>query len=254
MNIQPVHGHPALRIDDAIVVADLHIGVESHLGSKGFHLPSRTAVMRDDLLNISDDAARLIVLGDVKDSVPGSTKQEYREIPDFFHAMLEHFDAVDVVIGNHDTQIDEFLPKHVNVRPASGLRIGDIGLIHGHTWPSPDVMASKMLVTAHNHPTVMFIDGVGKRTTEPCWFRAPFIDTPANYLQRPDEIIVMPSFNRLLGGSPVNVTGEKFLGPLMNSSSIDINEAQIFLLDGIYLGKRKDMLVKGRNRSKYYKE
>ena len=254
MNIQPVHGHPALRVDNAIIVADLHIGVESHLGRKGFHLPSRTTIMRDDLLSISDDATRLIVLGDVKDSVPGSTKQEYREIPDFFRAMVERFDVVDVVIGNHDTQIDEFLPKHVNVHSASGLRTGDVGLIHGHTWPSPEVMASKILVTAHNHPNVMFVDGVGKRTTEPCWFRAPFIGTPDNYLRCPEEMIMMPSFNRLLGGSPVNVEGEKFLGPLMNSSSIDIDGAQIFLLDGICLGKRKDLLVKGKSRSKYGRE
>ena len=251
MNIQPVHGHPALRIDDTIVIGDLHIGVESHLGSKGFHLPSRTAVMRDDLLNISGDATRLVVLGDVKDSVPGSTKQEYREIPDFFHAMLERFNIVDVVVGNHDTQIDDFLPKHVNIHPASGLKIGDVGLIHGHTWPSADVMSSKTLIMAHNHPTVMFRDGVGKRTTEPCWFRAPFNDAPSNYIERPDEMIMIPSFNRLLGGSPVNVTGEGFLGPMMNSGMIDIDNARIFLLDSTYLGKRKNLMVSGRDRSKY---
>jgi putative SbcD/Mre11-related phosphoesterase len=207
--------------------------------------------MRDDILSISDDATRLIVLGDVKDSVPGSTKQEFREIPDFFQAMLERFDIVDVVIGNHDTQIEEFLPKHVNIRPASGIKIDDVGLVHGHTWPSADVMASKTLITAHNHPTVMFKDGVGKRTTELCWFRAPFKETPNNYLERPDEIIIMPSFNRLLGGSPVNVAEEKFLGPLMNSGAVDIDNAQIFLLDGICLGKRKDILVKGKDRSMY---
>ncbi|MDR0791220.1 MAG: metallophosphoesterase [Methanomassiliicoccaceae archaeon] len=251
MDIQPVHGHPALRVGNSIVIADLHIGVESHLGSKGFHLPSRTPVMRDELLDISDDATRLIVLGDVKDSVPGSTKQEYREIPEFFQTMLERFDIVDVVIGNHDTQIEEFLPKHVNIRPASGMRIGDVGLVHGHTWPSADVMSSRILITAHNHPTVMFRDGIGKRTTELCWLRAPFNDTQSNYLQRPDEMIMIPSFNRLLGGSPVNVMEEKFLGPIMNSGMVNIDEAQIFLLDGIFLGKRKDILVKGKDRSMY---
>ena len=251
MNIQPVHGHPALRIDNAIVVADLHIGVESHMGSKGFHIASRTAVMRDDLLNIAGDATRLVVLGDVKDSVPGSTKQEYREIPDFFRAMLERFDIVDVVIGNHDTRIEDFLPKHVNVRPATGFKIGDAGLVHGHTWPSADVMASGVLITAHNHPVVMFRDGIGKRMTEQCWFRAPFTDIESNYLQRPNEMIMIPSFNKLLGGSPVNVAEEGFLGPLMNSGMIDIDEAQIFLLDGILLGKRKDILVKGKDRSAY---
>ena len=235
-----------MRVDDSIVIADLHIGVESHLGSKGFHLPSRTAIMRDDILKIADDASRLIILGDVKDSVPGSTKQEYREIPDFFHSMLEHFNIVDVVIGNHDTQIDDFLPKHVNIHNASGIKIGDVGLIHGHTWPSDDVMSSKTLIMAHNHPTVMFLDGVGKRTTEQCWFRTRFTDAECDHSERPDELIMMPSFNRLLGGSPVNVISEGFLGPIMNSPIVDIDEAQIFLLDGICLGKRKDLMVKGK--------
>ena len=246
MNVQPVHGHPALRIDNAIVIGDLHIGVESHLGSKGFHLPSRTSVMKDELLSIADDASRLVVLGDVKDSVPGSTKQEYREIPEFFQAMLERFNIVDVVIGNHDTQIEDFLPKHVNIYPSSGLKIGNVGLVHGHTWPSREVMRSKVLVTAHNHPAVMFRDGIGKGMTEPCWFRAPFRDTVEGYDEHPDEMIMIPSFNRLLGGSPVNVTEEKFLGPLMSSDIIDMDEAQIFLLDGICLGKRKDLLVKNK--------
>jgi hypothetical protein len=255
MDIQPIHDIPALRIDDAIVIADLHIGVESHLGKKGFHLPSRTAVMRDVLLGIRD-ANRLVVLGDVKDSVPGSSKQEYHEIPEFFQSMLEHFDIVDVVVGNHDTQIEEFLPKHVNVHAASGMRLGDAGLIHGHMRPSDDVMSSKTLIMAHNHPTVMFKDGIGKRTTEPCWFRAKFTDAESNYLERPDDMIMIPAFNRLLGGSPVNVTGEGFLGPLMNSGMIDIDNAQIFLLDGVHLGRRSDIMVSGRDRSKYkgYKE
>jgi len=246
MDIQPIHGHPALRIDDTVVIADLHIGVESHLGSKGFHLPSRTSVMRDDVLRIADDASRLVVLGDVKDSVPGSTKQEYREIPDFFQAMLERFNVVDVVIGNHDTQIENFLPRHVNIYPSTGLKIGDVGLVHGHTWPSADVMMSKTLITAHNHPTVMFRDGIGKTTTEPCWFRAAFREIVPGYVKHPAELIMIPSFNRLLGGSPVNVIEEKFLGPLMSSDVIDMDEAQIFLLDGIFLGKRSDLLVKGK--------
>jgi len=248
VDIQPIYGHPALRVDNAVVIGDLHIGVESHLSRKGFHLPSRTMVMKDDLLGISDDAARLIVLGDVKDSVPGSTEQEYAEIPEFFQAMLEHFDRVDVVIGNHDTQIDEFLPKHVNIHPSSGLRIGDVGMVHGHTWPSAEVMASKTLIMAHNHPTVMFKDGIGKRTTEPCWMRVPFNNEPGNYLERPDELLMIPSFNRLLGGRPINMNKEKFLGPVMNSDMVDIDNAKIFLLDGIYLGVRKDLLVKGRER------
>ena len=172
MDLQPVYGIPALKADNNLVICDLHIGVESHLRSKGFHLESHTSDMHQAILDAADeDVDRLIVLGDVKDSVPGSTKQEYAEIPDFFESLFKRFDAIYVVRGNHDTMIEEFLPPGVRIRPATGLKIGDVGFIHGHTWPSEDVMDCETLVMAHNHPAVMFRDGVGKQTTEPCWFR-----------------------------------------------------------------------------------
>ena len=141
-DLQPVYGIPALKAGNCLVIGDLHIGVESHLRSKGFHLTSHTSDMHDAILEAADDDVdRLIVIGDVKDSVPGSTKQEYREIPDFFESLFERFGIIDVVRGNHDTNIEEFLPGRVKLRPATGLRIDDVGFVHGHTWPSQDVMS-----------------------------------------------------------------------------------------------------------------
>ena len=250
MDIQPVSGVPALRYEGKLIIGDLHIGVESHLGSKGFHLVSKTWDMFDSIIDASDECDRLIVLGDIKDSVPGTSKQEYREIPDFFDKLLEYFDDVDVVRGNHDTNIEEFLPGGIRVRPASGLKIGRAGFIHGHTWPSEDVMDSDILIMAHNHPAVMFRDGVGKITTEPCWMRGKFTTgSSEKYSKLPNEFIVIPAFNRMLGGSPVNVKGENLLGPLLNSDLLDIDGARVYLLDGMNLGRRADILLAGRDCS-----
>lgn len=253
MDLQPVYGIPALKADTNLVVGDLHIGVESHLRSKGFHLISHTSKMYDSLIEAAeDDVNRLIVIGDVKDSVPGSTKQEYTEIPDFFERLFERFDIIDVVRGNHDTQIEEFLPTRVKIRPASGLKIEDTGFIHGHTWPSEDVMSCRTLVMAHNHPAVMFCDGVGRRTTEPCWFRGSFSATSdERYPVLPERFLVIPAFNRMLGGSPVNVIGEDLLGPVLNSESLDLDNAHLYLLDGIDLGKRSDLMIQGRDNNHF---
>ena len=189
----------------------------------------------------------------MKDSVPGSTKQEYREIPDFFESLFERFDMIDVVRGNHDTSIEEFLPGRVKIRPATGLKLGDVGFIHGHTWPSEDVMGCETLVMAHNHPAVMFRDGVGRRTTEPCWFRGRFREgaQDARFPRLPKGFIVVPAFNRMLGGSPVNVIGEDLLGPVLNSDLVDVDNAHLYLLDGIDLGKRSDLMVTGKDYSRY---
>jgi len=247
IDIQPVHGVPALRVGNTLVIGDLHIGVETHLMKKGFHLESRTMDMFDSIAGI-ENVSRLIVLGDVKDSVPGSSKQEYREIPEFFERLLERFDIVDVVRGNHDTNIEEFLPSRVRVGPASGIVIDDVGLVHGHTWPSRKVMESKVLVTAHNHPTVMFRDGIGRTITEPCWVRGKFIGKFDRYERVPESFIIIPAFNRMLGGSPVNVEGGSLLGPLMNRDVADLDNASLYLLDGISLGTISDLMVKDKVR------
>ena len=47
--IQPVYDIPALKVENCLVIGDLHIGVESHLRSKGFHLTSRTSDMHDSI-------------------------------------------------------------------------------------------------------------------------------------------------------------------------------------------------------------
>ncbi len=246
MDIQPVYGVPALRVDDTYIIADLHIGVEAHLMKKGFHLVSRTEEMFNTIFETSGGCDHLIVLGDVKDSVPGTSKQEYREIPDFFERLMRLFDNIDVVRGNHDTSIEDFLPKGVRIRPSTGMRIDDVGYIHVHTWPSEDVMKCRTLVMAHEHPAVMFRDGVGKQTTEPCWFRGRFKEQSERYAVMPDDFIIVPSFNRMLGGSPMIVNNGTFLGPLINDEYVDMENAELFLLDGINLGRRKDIMVDDR--------
>ena len=82
--------------------------------------------------------------------------------------------------------------------------------------------------------------------------RGKFLDTESErYSVLPEKFIVIPAFNRMLGGSPVNVEKEDLLGPLLNSKLTDIDNAQIYLLDGVNLGKRSDLMIKGRNNSRW---
>ena len=246
MDIQPIYGIPALRVNDTFIISDLHIGVETHLAKKGFHIASRTKDMYDCIMENSEGCDHLIVLGDVKDAVPGSSKQEFREIPNFFERLKERFDNIDLVRGNHDTNIEEFLPEGIRVRPSTGMVIDGVGYIHGHTWPSQSTMKCDTLIMAHEHPAVMFRDGVGKQTTEPCWVRGNFISGGDRYETFPRSFIVIPAFNRMLGGSPMNVVNGTFLGPLMNNEFLDLDNARMYLLDGIDLGKRSDIMVNDR--------
>ena len=253
MIVQPVSDTPALKIDDILVITDLHIGVEAHLGKKGVHLTSRTDDMFDTIVKAAGtDVRRIVILGDLKDSVPGSTRQEYREIPSFCDRLLEHFDEVDIIRGNHDTSIEDFVPGAVHIFPASGTAIGDVGLIHGHVWPSADVMSKDTLVMGHEHPTVLFKDGVGAHMSEPCWLRGEFVQGDnTRYEKLPKRFIVVPAFNRLLGGSPINAIGSQLLGPVLNSDLVDLDGAHVYLLDGLDLGNRRDLMVDDRRIRKW---
>ncbi len=106
-------------------------------------------------------------------------------------------------------------------------------------------MAKKVLVIAHNHPAVALQDSLGNVTKEPCWVRFTLTEKAhQRYTELPDEVIMVPAFNRSLGGSPVNIQGGKLLGPLLTEGMADLENARIYLLDGIYLGTLGSLMVR----------
>ena len=73
-----ITGEPALMVGKALVVADLHIGIEHEFRQAGLKVPSQLEgiVKRIDALIEKNKADRLIILGDVKHKVPGVSWQE----------------------------------------------------------------------------------------------------------------------------------------------------------------------------------
>jgi hypothetical protein len=53
----------------------------------------------------------------------------------------------------------------------------------------------------------------------------------------------MPCFNEFLGGRAVNQKGKrrKYIGPVLRSEAININEADVYFLDGTFLGTVKQL-------------
>lgn len=243
----PIPDHPILRIEDdvqLVCAGDLHVGIESELGSKGIHVPSQTQNMEEELLSINVENESLVLLGDIKHNIPSSSSQEYSEIPLLLRRLSRKFASVEVVKGNHDGNLEDFVPTGVNLHPTAGFTVGDTGFLHGHRWPSDEVMSSELVVIAHLHPAFLFIDNLGKTTTEICWLRGSFSEAAhERYSEVPEELIVVPALNRNLGGSPVNVEGEALLGPLFTQGLVDHSSLQVHLLDGVYLGRLEDLLV-----------
>lgn len=236
----PLFGERALHLPRAraLVVGDLHVGLESGLREAGVNIPSQTARMRERLARLLETtgAERILVIGDLKHKVPYTTRQEAFELPGFFRGLPAR---VELVPGNHDVELEGHLAD-VEVHAPAGIVEGDVGLLHGHTWPSDDVMRAKLVVTCHNHPAVMLVDPLGHRHKEAAWIRARF--TPAARDRYPNiredaELVVMPAFNELTGGTAFNAPeGERLLGPLFGNGFVDVDGARVWTVDGVELG------------------
>jgi len=233
----PVYGERALLIGGALVVADLHIGIEHELRGRGAAVPSQARVMGRALGKLLErtGADELIVLGDVKHSVPSTSLLEHSEIPRLFSS-LRALAEITLVKGNHDTGLKALLPGfrlHEHVEREGFL------LAHGHAWIKKSSLHAHTIVLAHAHPAVLFVDDYGRRSTEPVWVRGRFTEKlleryKASHLP---EFVVMPAFNPLISGSPVNRALDRgLLGPFHTSGAIDPGSATVYLLDGTELG------------------
>lgn len=252
--IIPIIEEPALIVtntETSLVVADIHLGIEWDLYRSGINLPSQMEGRLDRLLGYiqANSPDRVILLGDVKHNVPQVSWQEKDEIPRFLETLAE-YTHVDILPGNHDGGIELLFnrQKDIKVHSARGAVIDGVGYFHGHTWPSPEILAASHVVTAHNHPTVRFTDAFGYSIVEPAWIRTRFNEDLLksrfgsldfeNPMQWADpELFIMPAFNELCGGVPFNEsTQEELLGPAFSSGGIKLEASEVYLLDGTRLG------------------
>ncbi len=240
-DLHPISNEPALFIKNKkiLIVADLHIGIESQLREQGLSTSSKTQNMIDKLLKICKKykPLEIILLGDIKHNIPSSTFQERRDVKNFLTTISE-YGAVHILPGNHDGNISKVSPEEIILHPSDGFSIENIGFVHGHRWPNKEIMKCDQLIFSHTHPTIMFTDRLGYRTFEPCWIKSMFIRE--KLLEKyPDgtcsSVLVIPAFNPLCGGIAVNQEG--VTGPL--GKIMDIKNAQIYLIDGASLGKVK---------------
>ena len=209
----------------------------------------------------------LLIVGDVKYTVMTSEPGEWMDIPDFFSEIKNHVSEIGIIRGNHDANLEPMLPENVEMHPATGITVDDVGLFHGHKWPSPALLGCKTLVMGHLHPVVVFRDPAGFKLTRQAWMR---VDCNAEALAkillqkhhvkiegtiqetlqkhyhiklRTKQMFIMPSFNDFLGGRPVNETrpkkelgAEALIGPVLRSDAVDVDNSELYLLDGTYLG------------------
>ncbi len=238
MNIVPVHGFAALHFVDesALLLSDLHYGVEAEMLRGGVWVPNRSTSRTEKVLKLIKEtkAEKLILLGDVKHQVPHNSKQQRTDLEQFFMATTR-IAKVEIIPGNHDGGLQDIAPENVTFHESTGYVIGNVGLTHGHAWPSQEVMNSELLVMGHEHPALSFRDRLDKLHSEPCWLRAPMIEHE-KYEKVPEQLIVMPAFGELAGRT-MNREPLKGLGPLLRNGLAYLSKARVETLEGLDFGE-----------------
>ena len=249
-DLTPLIDAPALvaRGDEvSLVLADVHLGIEHDLYYSGVNIPSQIAKRLDRIAAYLEEVKpdRVVLLGDIKHNVPRTSFQEEDEVPYFLGEIAKRA-LVDIIPGNHDGGIERLVPKSPDIalHDSRGVVIDGVTYFHGHTWPAPALLAQPQWVISHNHPTIKLTDVVGHTITKQAWIRARLDReaVAANY--RPDEfawadpeLIVVPSFNELCGGIAFNESfHDDLLGPLFRSKAVHLERAEVYLLDGTFMG------------------
>lgn len=232
-------GRPALMVKGrTLVVADLHLGFENELRSRGINIPLKNEEFAHRIKDLvrTTKAERLVLLGDIKHHVAGPERLEFLVVPQFISAIEGEVPEIHVVLGNHDGELEALLPRDVIVHSSEGMRLGNCWLTHGSARLPKEAESSKWVIMGHVHPSVRLSDTMGYRYSFQVWLSGP------RRGRKGGMIIVMPSFNSYVGQLVMNEPTKALLrGPLLSKKEVDLEDLEVHTLDGHDLGKLGDL-------------
>jgi hypothetical protein len=245
--VEPVPGDPAAvahaGTERVLVVADYHAGIEAGLRyERGVELESAADVRLARLERLLDRTTpdRLLVLGDLVHRIGPPDGDEVTELATLVDRVTDRV-PMTLVPGNHDGGVADTVAERgldLAVTDSGGVRLGPVGFVHGHTWPSAEVLEAEVVCMGHEHPTVRLEDEVGGSRVERAWLRGRLDPTVfeghgGGTREGGTELVVVPAFNDRSGGTWVNVEGQSFLSPFLPDG---LPDGDLYLLDGTRLG------------------
>lgn len=218
-----------------LVIGDLHIGAERKLVRRGIRVYSAVEAMTKKIRALMEQfqLKNMVILGDVKDTILYPDTTEQNEIKRFFGALKEY--KIVVTVGNHDPHLTEIVAVDVKEE----LIEDGFAFLHGHKWPSDEAMKCRYLFVGHNHAAVSMTDRNMGFYSQKAWLIA---NLKKKTLERyPDcnkniRLVVLPAFNDLITGMPVNEVFEENLSPLFRNGVFDYKGAKVYSLRGELVG------------------
>lgn len=238
---------PALFIPKikCLVLTDLHIGLEHELFRLGVVIQPQAEKFKEkisELIKLTK-AKILVILGDVKHKVPGISYREMKEIPKFFDSIKAD---IHITLGNHDSYLKKLLEKKVKFYSSRGFKLKKYGFFHGHAWPSEEVIKCDYIFMGHIHPIIELKNKFGFKSLERVWLKGKLkkdvIENKYKCKTGKLNLIVLPAFNKLLGGVIVNKKLEGNISPIFKKKFIDMKKLKVYLIDGTFMGELDNII------------
>ena len=234
--IKFIYNEPAMVIRAGkipyLVIGDLHIGMERSLHERGVHVFNATECMAERIKKMMKEFSlkKIIMLGDIKESVLYPDVSAARAIKGFFDSLSEF--EIQIVAGNHDAHLGDLIDLPITKE----LLIGGFALLHGEKNPSEKAMMSDYLITAHTHAMVRITDSNGATYDQKVWLMAKLNQAGAHRsyvnVNKNIKLIMMPAFNGLIMGSELSKFYKENANPSLRNRTFNYSGAEIYNLMG----------------------
>jgi len=213
----------------AMLLADVHLGFEEYMATKGLFLPRLQLekvieIIERGLSYVNVDA--LVIVGDVKHLFDKLGRKESKDLREFLTYVKKKFSRVILVRGNHDNFVYS-LSQRYGIEFYESLQIGSALFIHGHKDFQLDNYST--IIIGHEHPSIVLKDPVTETTSKfPCFLKVP--------LQNSSTLVILPAAGAYQSGTAVSTSTESFLSPVVKKYGI-LRSAIPYVIveaDGVY--------------------
>lgn len=208
----------ALKIDDTIIISDLHFGYETSLNSQGLMIPQYQfdkVIDSIDAIQEKAKADKIILNGDIKHNFGNISKQEWKEVLSFIDYLSDIYVDIKVIKGNHDNFTQYILNKR-DIVLEDEVVLGRYFITHGHKIPENIPGDVETIIIGHEHPCI------GIRNQE----RVEKVKTFLKGSWNDYNLIVTPSFTPISYGS--DVLHEKTISPFIR----DVLSFEAYAVEG----------------------
>lgn len=225
----------ALKVQDYLVISDLHLGYEQSLNAEGIMVPRfQYPLIVERLQEIQQKSScnKIIVNGDLKHEFGRISRQEWNETMKFLDFLGDNFEEIILIKGNHDN-FTKFIAQKTDLEVQESYQIRDYLILHGHKIiPGLKEKKVKNLIIGHEHPCIGLKSGERVEKIK-CYLAGQYEQW---------NLVVMPSFNFVTEGS--DILQEKPLSPFLKK--IIGEELEIFAVENFEVfpfGKIRDLMA-----------